>query len=143
MTAEEMGGCVALHSDLVRQVNSPTSLADINEVAVIGAASETEGLGAGKMSWSHGFNVRYVTVDPGISSKKHVRHEEEVVFVHSGELTVRVPGTELSMVAGDTLTVPIGMEREFINRSDTVVEAYVVRGGDSPKAAQVISEQTQ
>ena len=63
--------------------------------------------------------------------------------MHSGKLTVHLPGKEFSMVAGDTLTVPIGMEREFINRSDTVVEAYVVRGGDSPKAAQIISEQTQ
>ena len=134
LTAEEMNGCVVLHSDLVRQRKSSNSLADINEVAVIGA---------GKMSWSHGFNVRYITVDPGVSSKKHIRHEEEVVFVHSGKLTVHLPGKEFSMVAGDTLTVPIGMEREFINRSDTVVEAYVVRGGDSPKAAQIISEQTQ
>lgn len=142
LTAEEMSGCVVLHRDLVRGGDSTGSLADINEVAVIGDASEAEGLDAGKMSWSHGFNVRYVTVDPGVSSKKHVRHEEEVVFVHSGELTVRLPGEEFSMVAGDTLTVPVGMEREFINRSDAEVEAYVVRGGDSPKAAQIISDQT-
>jgi mannose-6-phosphate isomerase-like protein (cupin superfamily) len=140
LTAEQMGGCIALHDELVKNGTTSGSLAGIGEIPVIGAASEAEGLDAGKMSWPHGFNVRYVTVAPGVASKKHTRREEEVVFVHSGELTVRLPGQVFKMVAGDTLTVPVGMDREFINRSEAVVEAYVVRGGDSPRAAEIVSD---
>jgi mannose-6-phosphate isomerase-like protein (cupin superfamily) len=140
LTADEMKDCVAQHSELVRQYQASGTSANFVETAVIGSASEVDGLAAGKMSWPHGFNVRYIVAEPGATSNKHIRHEVEVVFVHSGKLDIRLPGEEFSMIAGDTLTVPVGMQREFINRSDAPVEAYIVRGGDAPKAAQILSE---
>ena len=138
LTADEMGGCVITHTEL-QQANATGGVPGINESSVIGVTSTAEDLGAGKMDWPHGFHVRYVTIDPGAESKPHRRHEEEVLFVHAGTLIVKLPGGELEMTPGDTLTVPIGMARSFINRADQTVEAYVVRGGDAPKAAEVVS----
>lgn len=139
LTAEEMKGCVVLRSELVEQRAVASGLSDVSEVPLIGSASAAENLGAGRMDWPHGFCVRYITVDPGVTTKAHIRHEEEVVFIHSGQLTVQVPGKTFDMVAGDTLTVPVGMERAFINQSKDVVEAYVVRGGDSPQAPEFVA----
>jgi mannose-6-phosphate isomerase-like protein (cupin superfamily) len=132
ISAEEMSGCVLLHSELANN--------DMPETAIIGAASPQEKLAAGKMTWPHGFNLRYVTLAPGAESKSHLRREEQVIFVHKGTLTVRLPDQELEMAPGDTLTVPIGMERSFINRSNSVVETYVVHGGDSPKASEITTD---
>jgi len=139
LTATEMGGCVFTRDELKAAGLGTGGLPGINETPVIGGPSTNENLGAGKMDWSHGFNLRFVTVDPGTESKHHSRHEEEVIFVHSGALTVSLPGGELEMVPGDTLTIPIGMARSFANRSDEAVEAYVVRGSDQPKAAEIVS----
>ena len=113
-------------------------LSVVTETPIIGAESANENLAAGQMNWPHGFNLRYMTIEPGSASKMHVRHEEEVIFVHCGELTVSLPGGSLDMIAGDTLTIPIGMERVFSNDGTNRVEAYVVRGGDSPRAATTV-----
>lgn len=139
LTAEEMSGCVVMRSELVEQRCVDGGLADVSEFPLIGAANKAENLGAGRMAWQHGFCVRYITVDPGVATKKHIRHEEEVVFVHAGQLTVRVSGEQFDMTAGDTLTIPVGLERTFINQSKDVVEAYVVRGRDKPQAAELVT----
>jgi len=112
-------------------------LPSVIETPLIGQASPAEKLGAGQMNWPHGFNLRYLAFKPGVETERHVRHEEEVIFVHSGELTVTLPGGELNIVPGDTLTIPIGMQRSFSNQGEDVAEAYVVRGGDAPRAADV------
>jgi mannose-6-phosphate isomerase-like protein (cupin superfamily) len=139
LTADEMSGCAVLHSELDGHRTAAGSLAGVSEIPLIGAANETENLGAGRMDWPHGFCVRYITVDPGVATETHVRHEEEVIFTHSGQLAVQLPGEEFVMVAGDTLTIPLGLERTFINQSNDVVEAYIVRGGDNPQAAELVA----
>jgi len=89
------------------------------------------------MAWPHGFHLRYITVDPKVSSKQHVRHEEEVILMHKGRLTVMLADGEVELVPGDVLTVPIDMPRRFGNRGGERVEAYVVRSGDQPLAASL------
>lgn len=133
LTADKMADCVVTHKALAGGVAN----AGINETPIIGNASAAEDLGAGQMNWPHGFNLRYVTLSPGSESTLHVRHEEEVIFVHSGRLTIELPGGELELASGDTLTIPVGMVRSFANNSDVIVETYIVRGGDTPDAAEV------
>lgn len=135
--AAEMSGCVVSHDDMVKSSKAAGGLPSVIETPLIGKASAAENLGAGQMNWSHGFNLRYLAFKPGVETERHVRHEEEVIFVHSGELTVTLPGGELNLVPGDTLTIPIGMQRSFSNQGEGIAEAYVVRGGDAPKAADV------
>jgi quercetin dioxygenase-like cupin family protein len=137
LTAEEMADCVVFRSELQPECGS--ALPDLREYPIIGAAREQEQLPPGKMSWPHGFQVRYVAIDPGVTTRQHSRAEEEVVFVHSGELTVGLPDGDIRMGPGDVLTVPIGMPRSFSNDRSDIVETYVVRGGDDPKPPVNIS----
>ncbi len=136
LTAEEMAGCVVLHSELAPSAGS--ALPELREYPIIGSAREDEGLPAGKMTWSHGFQVRYVNVDPGVTTDTHTRDEEEVIFIQSGHLSVTLPDGVVEMGKGDVFTVPIGMPRSFSNDGSERVEAYVVRGGDEPQPPTVL-----
>ena len=42
-------------------------------------------------------------------------------------------GGELEMQAGDVLTAPIGLARQYVSGGDEPAIVYVVRGGDSPR----------
>ncbi len=134
LTAEDMTDCVVLHSEL-GEAKASGGITGLVERPIIGEANSDENIGAGKMQWSHGFNLRYIAVEPGVASKQHTRHEEEVIFMHKGELTVTLPGGDLNLVPGDTLTVPIDMPRGFGNNGTETAEAFFVRGGDHPKPA--------
>ena len=131
LTAAEMSGCVVQHDEL--QAEPSSGLPEMREFPIIGQASPAEGLAAGRMAWPHGFHLRYITLDPGVATKSHLRHEEEVILMHQGRLTVAFGGGEVELVPGDVLTVPIEMPRSFSNTGSEVVEAYVVRGGDAPR----------
>ena len=131
LRADEMGHCVVTRGEL--DATPCAALPGLRECPVIGAASESEGLAAGKIAWQHGFQVRYVEIDPGSSSPLHVRHEEEVFLMHSGSLQVSLPDGDVVLGPGDVLTVPVGAPRRFSNSGSAAVQAYVVRGGDQPK----------
>ncbi len=131
LRAEDMSGCVVKREELEAKPSSV--LPGLREYPVIGAASEAEGLAAGKMAWPHGFQVRYVVMDPGSETPQHVRHEEEVFMLQSGSMQVSLPEGDVVLGAGDVLTAPVGAARRFRNIGDSIVEAYVVRGGDQPK----------
>ncbi|MCH9696453.1 MAG: cupin domain-containing protein [Gammaproteobacteria bacterium] len=139
LTADDIAKCVVLHNDLHAQESASLTPCGINEYPIIGAESPDEGLVAGKMNWPHGFHVRHMSVDPGFESKQHSRHEEEVIFVHDGTLTVCFEEGEVALVSGDVLTVPVGKPRSFCNRNDDIAEAYVVRGGDHPSPPTLLN----
>ena len=135
LTAEQMSGCVIKRDELHAQPSS--GLSEMREFPIIGEASPAEGLAAGRMAWPHGFHVRYITLDPDVATKQHVRHEEEVILMHKGRLTVSLGGGDVELGPGDVLTVPPDMPRSFGNAGSEMVEAYVVRGGDQPQAPSV------
>ncbi|MBT8100758.1 MAG: cupin domain-containing protein [Gammaproteobacteria bacterium] len=135
MTAAELGDCVVRASELGSV--SSCAIPGLQEYPVIGGASPSEGLTAGRMSWAHGFHVRHIVVDRGVETKTHSRAEEEVILMHHGTLTVGTPDGDVDLEAGDVFTVPIGLSRFFANRSDIRVEAFVVRGGNQPAAATI------
>ncbi|MEO1596442.1 MAG: cupin domain-containing protein [Pseudomonadota bacterium] len=132
LMAEDMGGCVLRHDALATLACG--TLKGVEERPVIGCRSESEGLAAGHMNWSHGFQVRHIQLAPGVESPPHVRHEEEVIMMHAGQLTVGLPDGDVELGSGDVLTAPIGMPRRFSNSTHEPAEAWVVRGGDAPKA---------
>lgn len=138
MTADEMAGCVVKHSELQPESADKIAPAGLEEFPIIGASSPREHLDAGKMSWPHGFHVRHIAVDPGVSTKQHARDEEEVILMHAGDMTVHFPDGDVEIGPGDVFTIPIGVPRAFSNEGTVLAEAYIVRGGDHPNAPRLI-----
>jgi len=138
MTAEDMADCVFLHDELQAHSAAQWVPHGLRECPIIGAASPEEGLDSGKMVWSHGFQVRYLAIDPNSESKVHARNEEEVILVHSGELTVRFGNGEVQLGAGDVFTIPVNTPRAFSNQGSAMTEAYIVRGGDHPEPPRLM-----
>lgn len=135
MTAAEMAECVLPSSDI--QYSRATILGRIEGVAegpVIGPANAAEAVPAGKMSWQHGFHVRRLQLQSGTRIPAHVRHEEEVIFVHRGELTVSAGKQRRVLGQGDLVTTPIGTTRSFDNAGKASCDLIVVRGGNAPGA---------
>lgn len=135
LTVGEMAGCVLPHDKLKRTKSQ--ALPEISEFPVIGAASPAEGLDAGQMNWPHGFHLRHVAIDPGAATREHIRVEEEVILMHKGLLSVSIGDDDVEIGPGDVFTVPVGSPHSFANRGDELAEAFVVRGGDHPQAAQL------
>jgi quercetin dioxygenase-like cupin family protein len=138
MSVEEMLACVCTFDE---QASAPvSSLGEagegVVERAIIGKANPAENIDAGKLAWPHGFHVRRLDLAPGGALDRHSRSEEEVVYVHRGQLAYEWDQQELVLEAGDVLTVPIGLAHGFRNASDEPAVVYVVRGGDAPSAPQ-------
>ncbi len=138
---DDLAACVAFANNL--EGNEASSLlafvqsGSVSEAAVITPANTADGFTAGPIKgwWKHDFNVRRVTLSANASISLHTRLEAEVVFLQSGSLTVaNSDGEQVTMGAGDTLSLPIGMARSWSNSSETPTVAFVVRGGDSPQA---------
>ncbi len=137
MNGEEIAECVVRHAEL-QPAASAIAAGGIEECAIIGQESPVEGVGAGKMTWPHGFHFRCVRAGAGAVSRWHCRHEEEVIIMHAGELILETREGELDLGPGDVMTVPIGIERRYRNAGASPAEAYFVRGGDQPRAATII-----
>lgn len=139
--ATKMQSCVAFGAQLEGNPDSPLlSLAaeqGVEEAAVITPVATDDGFPLGPIQgwWQHGFNIRRLTIAAGASIAAHCRQEAEVVFLHSGSLSV-ISADDVNdavhMTPGDTLTLPVGFDREWRNTSAESAVAFAVRGGDSP-----------
>ncbi|WND03019.1 cupin domain-containing protein [Temperatibacter marinus] len=138
MSRDEMLECVLLAKDMVPQ--SETELTKhskgLKEVAVIGVENSDEGIRAGKMNWSHDYQVRRWNLSAGGSIPAHKRFEPEVLFVHEGELTITGEFGQVTIMQGDTMTVPVDMIRSFENNGSQESVIYVTRRDDKPKAPE-------
>ncbi|MDE2296025.1 MAG: cupin domain-containing protein [Gammaproteobacteria bacterium] len=110
------------------------------ECPIVGVANDAERSPAAPLAWAHGFQVRALAVRPGAKSPAHARREEEVLFVQQGRLTVEWADGSLTLDVGDTFSAPKGLVRVLRNESASEARLYVVRGGDHPAAAQVVSD---
>jgi mannose-6-phosphate isomerase-like protein (cupin superfamily) len=137
LKANEMGDCVVTRAEL--QPTEHRALPQLREFPIIGASGDAEGIAAGKMGWSHGFQLRHVCVDPGTATSQHQRHEEEVILMQTGVLSVELPEGNIELHAGDVFTVPIESPRVFANKGNATAEAYIVRGGDQPRPPTMIT----
>lgn len=135
MSLDEMLECVLLESDVSYGEDSALCVNDgIKEAAILGPANELEKLPAGKMAWKHGFCARRMQLEPGAEIAAHTRSEEEVIFVHEGELDMSVDADRCQLGRGDVITTPINSKRSFRNSGDTVCDLIIVRRGDQPQA---------
>jgi quercetin dioxygenase-like cupin family protein len=132
MTVDEFEQCVCREADLDKTSARIFGGDGLIESAIVGAENADEGMPGGKMSWPHGFHLRQWKFSPGYSTPWHRRNEAEVIMMHAGRLKYVWEGGELEMQAGDVLTAPIGLARQYVCGDDVVAIAYVVRGGDSP-----------
>jgi mannose-6-phosphate isomerase-like protein (cupin superfamily) len=135
-TLAEAQGFAVVPSEFAGLPSGPLTGNGVTETAVLGPANAKEGTSAGKLDWAHGFQLRRLHLDKNSSTAAHGRGEPEVLFVQDGELQVTWPNGSLGMSAGDTLTVPIGLERCYSSGSGATV--FVVHGGDEPEPPQFI-----
>jgi mannose-6-phosphate isomerase-like protein (cupin superfamily) len=135
---EEVSQCVYRESEQRERAGSSLTEAwsGVSESPLIGPANAAEEITAGKMDWSHGFHVRRLDFAPGSALPSHARAEEEVIFIHKGELQLAWAGGELILGEGDVFTVPIGLPHEYRNLGEQTAQTYVVRGGNSPAEVQ-------
>ncbi len=104
----------------------------VEEVSIIGAGNESEGLETGAVTRAHGFVLWQLTLARDGAVPPHTRAEEEVLLVHRGVLRVRVGKETAELRAGDVLTVPVGLPRTFSNVGSRDAIAHVVRRGGRP-----------
>jgi len=111
----------------------------IAETPIIGAPKPAgeDPVGPGKLKWPHGFHLRHLRVAPGIATERYLRHQEEVLFVHEGQVAVDVLGAAVELGAGDVFTSPINAARRIRNAGKTPAQIYAVLGGDAPTAERV------
>lgn len=71
---------------------------------------------SGPLDWPHGFSVSRLDIAAGGEIDVAPPEKAEVVFVHSGDLNIAWGSESLTLNPGDTMTVPIGLERSFSSR---------------------------
>ncbi len=81
-----------------------------------------------KLSWPHGFSISHMNLQPKTGAEQVSYPGPEVLFVQSGNLTVKLEDEKWDLGPGDTATVPKGQARQFINESQEAVEFLRVRG---------------
>ena len=131
---DKLHDCVVAADAMVANPNSPLAAEGVEEAAVITPMDTGDGFAAGPIAgwWPHRFNLRRLTLKTGAYIPQHVRAEVEVIFVQSGTLEVSWDDGALTMGAGDTLSVPVGLPHAFRNTASVDAVAFVVRGGDAP-----------
>ena len=137
---EKLADCVLAGTEMKGEPKSPLAGEGVEECPVITCAATGDGFAPGPIAgwWPHGFALRCLRLASGAEVPRHIREEEEVIFLHDGALEVAWDGGELVMGAGDTLTLPVGLARRFRASSSEGATAYVVRGGESPAAPRFL-----
>jgi quercetin dioxygenase-like cupin family protein len=86
-----------------------------------------------------GFSVEWLRVPPGQSSAAFTLDDTAVLVHAGGPLAVEFPGadggagTRADLGAWDTLSLPAGTLRRFVNTGQETAEALLVVRGDAPK----------
>lgn len=96
----------------------------------ISGISDKKLIGEAPLNWTHGFTLSEIRMRAGTEIPKHVLDVPDVYFVQSGNVSVSIDGDELSLGAGDTLTVPCGAQRGLRNIGADQACLIAVRGGD-------------
>lgn len=81
-----------------------------------------------KLGWPHGFEITHMQLTPAASADQISYPGSEVLFVQTGELTIKLMNETWRLFPGDTATLPKGTARQFLNTSDKPVEFVRVRG---------------
>jgi mannose-6-phosphate isomerase-like protein (cupin superfamily) len=88
--------------------------AEAEALVVRAADAPTNIIGDGApLGWDHGYTLDRL-VDPNDTA---TNDRPEVLFIHEGEVSVAWADGALSLNAGDTMTVPVGVERRLSGRA--------------------------
>ena len=82
----------------------------------------------------HGFSLAVLRAEPGKAMLQHRVAETQVLIVRKGRWEVRLNEREQLTVVlqeNDTLSIPVGAWREFVNVGEETGELYVITGGDA------------
>ena len=118
---------------------SPLAAEGVEEAGIIVPQATSDGFAPGPITgwWPHGFNLRQLTLQSSAYVPMHARLEAEVLFIQSGTVEISWADGSLFLGAGDTLSVPIGLPHAFRNTASVPAIVFVVRGGESPAAADL------
>lgn len=136
---EELKKCVVRASEIKANPGSPLAGEGVEEAGIIVPQETSDGFSAGPIQgwWPHDFNLRQLTLQTGAYVPMHARKEVEVLFVQSGTVeigwTLGAHEESLLMGAGDTLSVPVGLQHSFRNTSSAPAVLFVVRGTENPQ----------
>ena len=131
LSMQELEACVVPASSL-RPAGGLSALPGFEECPIAGLANAAENMPAGKLGWSHQFQLRALRVAPNAHSPLIARVEEEVLMIHEGRIEIKWSDGRLVLAAGDTVTLPKNLQRSFFNPDSRPAMAYIVRGGDQP-----------
>jgi mannose-6-phosphate isomerase-like protein (cupin superfamily) len=79
---------------------------------------------AGPLDWDHGFEVDQINIAAGEVMMMSPPCAPEVLFLHSGDLIVTWPEGDVTLHPGDTMTVPIGLNRSLSSAKGCI--AYLI-----------------
>lgn len=107
--------CILADEDVVTQTQD-----SVTQRKLIGPAT--------KLNWEHGFSVDQFSLRPGGVTDPESHNTPEVVFVHQGEVTVRVGQEDWVLAPGDTATLPKSIARQYLNMTSAPATLVRVRG---------------
>ena len=84
-------------------------------------AEPVEGVRITYLTAGDQMSAQHFEIDPGAVVPEHDHHHEQFGFVHEGELTFFVDGTELVVEAGEGFAIPGGEPHAVENTGETVV----------------------
>lgn len=135
----ELEQCVVHAADMVPNPGSLLAGQGVEEAGIIVPQPTADHFPAGPIQgwWPHDLNLRRLTLQTGAYIPFHARKEVEVLFVQSGtvEIAWRNDGAEESLLmgAGDTLSMPVGVQHSFRNTASGPAVLFVVRGTEDPQ----------
>ncbi|MEM7082021.1 MAG: cupin domain-containing protein [Pseudomonadota bacterium] len=136
MSADEMRRCVIRQNDYRASINSAIAqrAKGVTEAPILGPANAAEHIDEGEVATPHGFVFRRLSLQAHACIPPHTRAEEEVLFVHQGEVEICVNDARFVLREGDTFTTPIGAVRSLRESDAQPACVFVVRRGDMPVA---------
>lgn len=126
--------CFIMPDAVLDQPPGPLAASGVTDEALIGPAADgstpdspAAGLAAGPIAWDHGFTMRRLHFTGG-TTRWHAHDAAQVLFVAEGAIDIDWPDGTLRLEAGDTFTVPIGLDRRFRGAGTLIA----VLGGSLP-----------
>lgn len=78
----------------------------------------------GPLNWEHGFRMDQLVIAAGETIDWDGSDKKEVLFVHEGNVDVECTGGAVTMLPGDTISLPEGLPRQL--KSETGATAFLV-----------------
>ncbi len=136
---EKLEACVVRADQMQANPASPLAGYGVEEAGVIVPQETADGFAPGPIVgwWPHDLNLRRLSLQTGAYVPMHARKEVEVLFVQSGSVEISWRNGEgeehLFMGAGDTLSMPVGVQHSFRNTASGPAVLFVVRGTEDPQ----------